>query len=105
MCPVLVNQLGEAFEFIFTNITLSINYYEVLTKHSLYKINISVRFNIKIGIVGRTGAGKSSMTLALFRILEASEGCILIDDVDITKIGLKRLRGSISIIPQVRLHW
>jgi len=54
----------------------------------------------KIGIVGRTGAGKSSLTLALFRIIEAAGGCIEIDDVNISHLGLGKLRSSITIIPQ-----
>ncbi|EDV20618.1 uncharacterized protein TRIADDRAFT_60846 [Trichoplax adhaerens] len=54
----------------------------------------------KIGIVGRTGAGKSSLTLGLFRIIESAGGSIVIDGVDISKVGLHNLRSRISIIPQ-----
>lgn len=56
-----------------------------------------------MGIVGRTGAGKSSLTLSLFRIVEAAEGSILVDGIDISNIGLHTLRSRLTIIPQVRL--
>ena len=50
--------------------------------------------------MGRTGSGKSTMLLCLFRILEANKGKILIDNIDISKIGLEILRQSLTIIPQ-----
>ncbi|KAJ2820688.1 hypothetical protein IWW50_004958, partial [Coemansia erecta] len=56
--------------------------------------------NQKVGIVGRTGAGKSSLTLALFRIIEAAGGQILLDGEDISKYGLFDVRSKLSIIPQ-----
>lgn len=54
----------------------------------------------KVGIVGRTGSGKSTIALALFRFIEAYQGSILIDEIDITKIGTTDLRSNMSIIPQ-----
>ncbi|PVD27620.1 hypothetical protein C0Q70_12786 [Pomacea canaliculata] len=54
----------------------------------------------EVGIVGRTGAGKSSLTLSLFRLIEAAGGCIMIDGVNIADIGLHDLRSRITILPQ-----
>lgn len=63
-------------------------------------LNLKIQPSERIGLVGRTGAGKSSITLSLFRILEAANGCIVIDDVNISHINLKVLRSKLSIIPQ-----
>jgi ABC-type multidrug transport system fused ATPase/permease subunit len=66
----------------------------------LREVSFKIKPLEKVGIVGRTGAGKSSLALALFRGLEAEAGKILIDDVDIGLIGLQDLRESITIVPQ-----
>ena len=66
----------------------------------LKDLTFSVQPGERVGIVGRTGAGKSSLALALFRGLEAVEGKIVIDDIDIALIGLQDLREAITIVPQ-----
>ncbi|KAL8734858.1 MAG: hypothetical protein Q9166_001210 [cf. Caloplaca sp. 2 TL-2023] len=66
----------------------------------LKNVTFNVRPGERVGIVGRTGAGKSSLALALFRGLEAEEGKIVIDDVDVGLIGLQDLRESITVVPQ-----
>uniref|UniRef100_A0A1I8B7Y0 ABC transmembrane type-1 domain-containing protein n=1 Tax=Meloidogyne hapla TaxID=6305 RepID=A0A1I8B7Y0_MELHA len=66
----------------------------------LNNVNFDVRPGEKVGIVGRTGAGKSSLTLALFRIVDPCSGKILINGIDICTLGLHDLRGSLTIIPQ-----
>ncbi|KAJ2036599.1 hypothetical protein H4S04_008747 [Coemansia sp. S16] len=67
---------------------------------ALNDLSFVVHNKEKIGIVGRTGAGKSSLTYALMRLVEADSGSIIIDGVDISTIGLHDLRSRISIIPQ-----
>lgn len=63
-------------------------------------LSFQVEKNQRVGVVGRTGAGKSSLTLALFRFLEARQGSIHIDGIDISKINLHDLRSRLAIIPQ-----
>ncbi|KAI2483038.1 abc transporter [Pyrenophora tritici-repentis] len=63
-------------------------------------LSMHVRAGERIGVVGRTGAGKSSIMSALFRLQELSGGSIVIDGVDIGKIGLHDLRSKLAIIPQ-----
>nr|CAB3219625.1 multidrug resistance-associated protein 1-like [Phallusia mammillata] len=66
----------------------------------LHDVSATIYPNEKIGIVGRTGAGKSSLICCLFRLNELSSGKITVDGVDISKLGLTALRSSISAIPQ-----
>jgi ABC-type multidrug transport system fused ATPase/permease subunit len=66
----------------------------------LKNVNLSIKPKEKIGVVGRTGAGKSSLTLALFRIIEPAEGNVSIDNLNTSTIGLLDLRRRLAIIPQ-----
>lgn len=67
---------------------------------TLKGLDIRIPSASKVGVVGRTGAGKSSLMVALMRIVELSEGQITIDGVDTSNVGLEKLRKSISVIPQ-----
>jgi ATP-binding cassette subfamily C (CFTR/MRP) protein 1 len=63
-------------------------------------LNLTIPSQSRVGIVGRTGAGKSSLVTALLRLVELDDGQIILDGVDIKSIGLRRLRSSIAVIPQ-----
>ncbi|KAJ2855029.1 Transporter of the ATP-binding cassette (ABC) [Coemansia erecta] len=66
----------------------------------LHGISLSATSGQKIGVVGRTGAGKSTLSLAFLRFIEATSGHIMLDGIDISKIGLEELRQNVTIIPQ-----
>ncbi|ORY50917.1 P-loop containing nucleoside triphosphate hydrolase protein [Rhizoclosmatium globosum] len=69
----------------------------------LKNVSFVIKAGEKVGIVGRTGSGKSSMMDTLFRIVEPRSGAILIDGQDISQLGLSKLRESIEMIPQVAI--
>ncbi|KAG9094212.1 hypothetical protein FS749_012910 [Ceratobasidium sp. UAMH 11750] len=66
----------------------------------LRSLSLRIKGGEKIGIVGRTGAGKSSIMVALYRMVELTSGSISLDGVDISQLGLHTLRSNIAIIPQ-----
>ncbi|XP_015256948.1 PREDICTED: multidrug resistance-associated protein 7-like [Cyprinodon variegatus] len=68
--------------------------------NALDGVSLTVRPGEKIGIVGRTGSGKSTMFLALFRMVELNQGQILLDQLDISTVGVAQLRSRLAIIPQ-----
>lgn len=63
-------------------------------------VNFEIKAGHRVGLVGRTGSGKSSIYLCLLRLVEISSGSILIDGVNIAQIGLKKLRSSLTLVPQ-----
>jgi ABC-type multidrug transport system fused ATPase/permease subunit len=63
-------------------------------------ISFTVKPQEKIGIVGRTGSGKSTLALSFFRFVEAFQGSITIDGIDISEIGTQDLRSNLTIVPQ-----
>ncbi|XP_046557174.1 ATP-binding cassette sub-family C member 3-like [Haliotis rubra] len=67
---------------------------------ALQDINLLVKPGEKVGVVGRTGAGKSSMMLSLFRLIDPVEGAIIIDDINIADVRLSEVRSRLTIIPQ-----
>ncbi|GAA5856368.1 hypothetical protein JCM8547_008708 [Rhodosporidiobolus lusitaniae] len=71
----------------------------------LKDISFEIKGGESVGVVGRTGAGKSSLTMVLYRVIEAAGGKITIDGIDVSKIGLHDLRSRLSVIPQDPQLW
>uniref|UniRef100_A0A8C2YX69 ATP-binding cassette, sub-family C (CFTR/MRP), member 10 n=1 Tax=Cyclopterus lumpus TaxID=8103 RepID=A0A8C2YX69_CYCLU len=68
--------------------------------NALDGVSLAVRPGEKVGVVGRTGSGKSTLFLALFRMVELNQGQILLDGLDVSTVGLAQLRSRLAIIPQ-----
>ncbi|NWV99416.1 MRP1 protein, partial [Machaerirhynchus nigripectus] len=67
---------------------------------ALRRVSVTINGHEKIGITGRTGAGKSTLAVGLLRLVEAAEGAVLIDGQDIAQLGLHDLRSEITLVPQ-----
>uniref|UniRef100_A0AAR2J5P1 ATP-binding cassette, sub-family C (CFTR/MRP), member 8b n=1 Tax=Pygocentrus nattereri TaxID=42514 RepID=A0AAR2J5P1_PYGNA len=74
--------------------------YDSSLKPVLKRVNAHIKPGQKVGICGRTGSGKSSFSLALFRMVDTFDGRIIVDGIDIAKLPLQTLRSRFSIIPQ-----
>eukprot|EP00591_Stephanopyxis_turris_P000045 CAMPEP_0195515496 /NCGR_PEP_ID=MMETSP0794_2-20130614/6542_1 /TAXON_ID=515487 /ORGANISM="Stephanopyxis turris, Strain CCMP 815" /LENGTH=659 /DNA_ID=CAMNT_0040643923 /DNA_START=117 /DNA_END=2096 /DNA_ORIENTATION=+ len=81
----------------FTDLTVR---YRPSLPPSLIDVSFEIEGGQRVGVVGRTGSGKSTLMATLFRLIEAEEGTIQVDGVDISKLGLADLRSHISVIPQ-----
>eukprot|EP00388_Colpodella_angusta_P016658 GDKJ01041259.1.p1 GENE.GDKJ01041259.1~~GDKJ01041259.1.p1 ORF type:complete len:1962 (-),score=460.30 GDKJ01041259.1:397-5697(-) len=68
--------------------------------YALNGFTLDIRAGEKVGVVGRTGAGKSSLLLSLLRIVEPCEGRVILDGIDLSKMGVRDLRRRVAIIPQ-----
>lgn len=84
-------------EVVFNNMTVR---YRPNCERVFEDISFKIEPGMKVGVVGRTGAGKSTTALTIARILELEEGSIVIDGIDIAKVGLERLRRQVTMIPQ-----
>jgi ABC-type multidrug transport system fused ATPase/permease subunit len=85
-------------EIIFTCVTMR---YRDDLEPALKNVSFKVESGMKVGIVGRTGSGKSSILQVLFRLIKLEAGSIEIDNIDIRDVGLHLLRSNIGFIPQM----
>ncbi|XP_059177498.1 multidrug resistance-associated protein 1-like [Physella acuta] len=96
-CPGYTQHWPQTGDIIFKDVCVQ---YRKGLDLVLKKISFHVQDGEKVGIVGRTGAGKSSLLLTLFRLVEPCDGQIFIDGLDISKLGLYDLRQKLTILPQ-----
>uniref|UniRef100_A0A4W5RNL0 ATP-binding cassette, sub-family C (CFTR/MRP), member 10 n=1 Tax=Hucho hucho TaxID=62062 RepID=A0A4W5RNL0_9TELE len=97
MCPIVPTSWPEQGWVEFRGAVLS---YREGLPNALDGVSLVVRPGEKVGVVGRTGSGKSTLFLALFRMVELNQGQILLDGVDTSQVGLAQLRSKLAIIPQ-----
>ncbi|KAI9217662.1 hypothetical protein BC828DRAFT_248449 [Blastocladiella britannica] len=87
----------EAGRVVFENLSAA---YRPELSLVLRNVSVDIPPGSKVGVVGRTGAGKSSLSLCLFRVIEATSGSIQVDGIDISHLGLDVLRARLTILPQ-----
>jgi ATP-binding cassette subfamily C (CFTR/MRP) protein 1 len=92
-----IGQWPSKGQIKFEGVTMS---YRPTLEPAVRNLTFEVQSGMKVGIVGRTGSGKSSILQILFRLVDSSEGTIEIDGVDLKSVGLHKLRQSIGYIPQ-----
>ena len=96
-CDIGLKRWPSKGSIIFDNVSVK---YRNDTEIVLHNISFEIKGGEHIGLVGRTGCGKSTLALCLFRLIEPTTGNIYIDDVDISSIGLEILRNNLTIISQ-----
>ncbi|KAI1319284.1 hypothetical protein EDD11_004421 [Mortierella claussenii] len=87
----------HAGEIVIDHLTMR---YAPDTPDVIKDVSFTVKAGEKVGVVGRTGSGKSTFAISLFRFMDPAKGTIKIDGIDICKIGLQDLRSNLTIIPQ-----
>ncbi|KAJ3210100.1 Multidrug resistance-associated protein 1 [Dinochytrium kinnereticum] len=92
-----LSQWPKTGDIVIENLSIK---YDSSNEPAIENISICIKSGEKIGVVGRTGSGKSSFLMAIFRLVEPHSGCIRIDGKDISSIGLGTLRNGLQIVPQ-----